>query len=453
MSLPDRTTVLVVGAGPSGLACAISLIKEGVHDITVVDALLQGENTSRALVIHAATLEALDTVQCAEPLIERGVTGTTMRLRERTSPLLSIDFGCLARYTRYPFGLLLPQNITEHVLTEILENLGVKVFRPCTVTGMKANERDERVIDVSFDYGHIICARYVVGADGAKSTVRQSAGIGFADPDGLTDKDTNNLSQMVIADVRFTPDLIPPMSTTEMEGVVSLNSFFIFVPLTSSTIEYQGFDKVYRFACGVPMSSGTPPHAPPTAYLQDLVDKYGPAELCSDPSANPHPVNISHTLWSTRFRTHSAIADRFFMRFGRDNPAKDKSDTEDGGVILLVGDAAHIHSPAGGQGMNLGLRDAISLGPTIAAHINQSRSGASDAVLQEYASVRRSRALTVIGMTKTMINAMGAPAASKWFWWLPVNLGTMRNAIFRILGKLQIVRNMAAWRLSGLGLR
>ena len=57
MSLPDRTTVLVVGAGPSGLACAISLIKEGVHDITVVDALLQGENTSRALVIHAATLE------------------------------------------------------------------------------------------------------------------------------------------------------------------------------------------------------------------------------------------------------------------------------------------------------------------------------------------------------------------------------------------------------------
>ena len=155
---------------------------------------------------------------------------------------------------------------------------------------------------------------------------------------------------MVLADVRFTPDPVPlfPTNNTEGEGVVSPNSFFLSIPLTSCASTYDNFDKVYRLACGVPILSGTPPHAPTTAYLQDLVDKYGPVELCSDPSANPNPVRISQTLWSSRFRTHSAIADRFFMRFGT---ANSNSDPGSGAAIILVGDAAHIHSPAGGQGM------------------------------------------------------------------------------------------------------
>ena len=95
-----------------------------------------------------------------------------MRLRERSTPLVSIDFTSLAKYTRYPFGLFLPQNITERVLTEILEDLGVKVLRPRTVTGMEMNEQDPSLVNVLFDHGHAITTRYVVGADGARSTVR-----------------------------------------------------------------------------------------------------------------------------------------------------------------------------------------------------------------------------------------------------------------------------------------
>jgi 2-polyprenyl-6-methoxyphenol hydroxylase-like FAD-dependent oxidoreductase len=95
-----------------------------------------------------------------------------MRLRERSTPLVSIDFESLAKYTRYPFGLLLPQNITERVLTEILEDLGVKVLRPRAVTGIEMNEQDSSLVNVSFDNGRAITTRYVVGADGARSTVR-----------------------------------------------------------------------------------------------------------------------------------------------------------------------------------------------------------------------------------------------------------------------------------------
>jgi len=241
-------------------------------------------------------------------------------------------------------------------------------------------------------------------------------------------------------------------------GVISPDGFFLMARLTSSMTDYQGFDNVYRVGCGVPLPSGPPPHAPPTAYLQDLVHKFGPIELSSDPSANPSQVHISHTLWSTRFRTHSAAADRFFTRFGGDSPTKSTSDTNRGAVVMLVGDAAHIHSPAGGQGMNLGLRDAIFLGPVIATHIEQCQSqplsaaqtSNLDDILAKFASDRRSRALTVIRMTKTLVNAVGAPA-SKWFWWFPLSYGTIRNTMVRILGRFRFVKSIFAWRLSGLG--
>jgi hypothetical protein len=82
-----------------------------------------------------------------------------------------MDFRSLSHYTRYPFGLVLPQNTTERVLTEELESLGVKIFRPHTLTSMKMNSQNVNVVDVSFDDGQIIQASYVVGADGARSAV------------------------------------------------------------------------------------------------------------------------------------------------------------------------------------------------------------------------------------------------------------------------------------------
>lgn len=104
-------------------------------------------------------------------MIELGVKAGTLGIRERVSPLISVDLASLSRYTRYPFGLILPQNITERVLTKKLENLGVTVFRPYTLIGMTTNAQNRDVVDVSFDDGQVIQANYVIGADGARSTV------------------------------------------------------------------------------------------------------------------------------------------------------------------------------------------------------------------------------------------------------------------------------------------
>lgn len=94
-----------------------------------------------------------------------------MTIRERSSPILSVDFSTLAPYTRYPFGLLLPQDITERVLTTKLEGLGVKVFRPYKLIGMSTNVQNGDIVDVSFEGGQVIQASYVIGADGARSAV------------------------------------------------------------------------------------------------------------------------------------------------------------------------------------------------------------------------------------------------------------------------------------------
>jgi 2-polyprenyl-6-methoxyphenol hydroxylase-like FAD-dependent oxidoreductase len=188
MSLPERTTFLIVGAGPSGLATAISLVHQGCRDVVVVDAVEQGENTSRAFAIHAGTLEvwslvlmqrfhlnhlsqALDTVGCAEPLVQLGIKATDLVVRNRTSELVAANFDMLKTYTRYPFALILPQDITERELGKRLRELGVSVYRPKKATELRQSGTHESEIDVTFEGGEVVRAKYVIGADGARSIV------------------------------------------------------------------------------------------------------------------------------------------------------------------------------------------------------------------------------------------------------------------------------------------
>jgi 2-polyprenyl-6-methoxyphenol hydroxylase-like FAD-dependent oxidoreductase len=123
----------------------------------------------------------LDYVHCADALIERGIKVSEMNYYDREDNLLmSADFDGLIGKTRFPFYLLLPQNITEDTLIKKLNEVGIPLFRSHKVVGMRENANDCHAVDVSFENGRSITAQYVVGADGPQSTVRPVIPFGIS---------------------------------------------------------------------------------------------------------------------------------------------------------------------------------------------------------------------------------------------------------------------------------
>jgi 2-polyprenyl-6-methoxyphenol hydroxylase-like FAD-dependent oxidoreductase len=466
ISMPNSTNVLIVGAGPSGLVAALSLLHHGYKDFVVVDAVEQGENTSRALVVHAATLEALDSIDCGEEIVAKGSKVRTFNISNRFSKLVCTNLSSLDKHTRRSYALMIPQNLTEYILGEKFKGYGVTVHRPCKVVSLKMNENDDNLTDVTFENGKTITAKYVIGADGAHSVVRRMAGIGFTDPKtGEKGDRITNLNQMVLADIVYEGK---DDNDLEFSSTMSPESFFLSIAMPNSFNdllakngqEVEG--QIYRIGAGVPLADGEIPHSPSKEYLQNLVDRFGPTTLSSDASVNPNstPVRIKEVIWSTRFRTHSAIADKCFTRLGGDElqsatVGADNS-TKHGGIILLIGDAAHIHSPAGGQGMNLGIRDAVFLGEVLIKHINASASQPSsvdaDYMLREFAEERHKRALEVIAFTKNLLSVLGTPD-KKISWLFPISATTVRDWVMWVGFKFSFMQAKMAWEMSGLGRR
>jgi len=446
MSLPENTTVLIVGAGPAGLTAALALVHNGCHDFVIVDAVDEGSNSSRAVAIHCATIEALASIDVADGLLSQGIKGKSIRIISRSSQLFEVKFDPLKKHSAHPYTLFIPQCVTELVLMQKLQSLGVQVQRPHRVVGMKQNERDSRITDVSFEDGQVISARYIIGADGARSIIRTITGIGFSDPEGphIVNEE---LAQMVSADITFEPEPVGPVTLEgHLNAEVFSGNLFTFLPFGNHFNAQLLRDgkpttkSTFRILCSIPIKNGEPPRAPPKEYIQNVVDAYGPACISSDPSLNPRPVKVDQLVWSTGFRTHSAIADRIFSRLGA--------------AIFLVGDAAHIHSPIGGQGMNLAIRDAIFLAEAVTKHIQASAENpdVDDTILQEVAEARHARALEVIGFTKTLLKLGNLPYDS-YAWWMPVSLASIRDLMLRILGGFDFVQSKVAWGLSGLGRR
>ena len=269
----------------------------------------------------------------------------------------------------------------------------------------------------------------------------------------------SSLAQMILADVTFhsSGEDIP------FAGTLSSNNFFFCSPMPTTANDYliaNGHptltDRLYRIGSGVPLEDGEIPSSPSKEYLQNLVDRFGPYSLSSDPSVNPKSksIHIKDVIWATRFRNHAAIADTPFIRLGSSGSLQ--SGEPEGGAVLLVGDAAHIHSPAGGQGMNLGLRDAVFLGEALTKHIQATETKSlseADAILHDFAAVRHARALEVIGLTKGLLSIMGTKTGAWMYWWLPISVSAVRDWTLWVAGKLAFVQRRMAWELSGLGRR
>lgn len=375
-----RTGVLVVGAGPAGLATAIGLAMRGV-DFVIVDALPEAQNTSRAAVIHAATLESLENLGVADRLVAQGIQVPHFRVRDRDETLLHADFSGLPGPRRY--ALMIPQDETEQILVERLREKGHEVRRSTRL--LRLSRSGSGMAAECSDAGGtlVVHADFVIGADGGQSVVREQAGIGFP---GKT------YGSFMLADVRMDW----PLARDEVSLFFSAEGTLVVAPMSNERY------RVVAQLADAPADPGVP-------HVQRVIDSRGP---CGG-------VVVRELLWGSRFRVHHRIADRF-----RDGP------------VLLVGDAAHVHSPAGGQGMNLGLRDARALSAALAAAVTYGDHQRLDA----WAVERRRAAGEVLRMTGRLTGVATMPYAP---------LKRLRNRLIATVGRFPAVRRRVARTLAG----
>jgi 2-polyprenyl-6-methoxyphenol hydroxylase-like FAD-dependent oxidoreductase len=316
------TQVLVVGAGPSGLALANVLAAHGV-DHAVVDRKPGPVEQSRAALVHVRTLELFDRLGIARRALAAGVELSRVEFRHRGRRLATVPF---QGQGPFPTPLVLEQSETERLLLERLAELGGGVAWQHTLHGLTGTRA---VLGRRDGTTETISARWVVGADGGGSAVRKALGLRFA---GRTYPQTGLLAD---AEIDFAP------GTAVEEGTLRLD------------LTRGGFVGISRLPSGRWRLFGAVPPALATGRVDDKSDDishdpYGAVNV-DDMRWLTDQFDAGATLgrveWSALFRIHSRLAERFRL-----------------GDVFLVGDAAHLHSPAGGQGMNLGIGDAVNLG-------------------------------------------------------------------------------------------
>ncbi|KAI0341695.1 FAD/NAD(P)-binding domain-containing protein [Trametopsis cervina] len=448
--LPLQADILVVGGGPCGLVAALSLQKHGCSDIVVVDSAPAGLHTTRAIALFPATLEAccfaLDEIGCADAIVAEGIKTSGGKLWDGHRLHRAAYFDVLAPYTRFAFTLLVPQQVTERVLRKYAEDRQILVHRPCRVINMQVNQDNPEVTNVIFEDGHVLQAKYVVGADGTRSTIRQIVGIPFRDP---TTSKCDVVRQAVQADVILEAGSSPPFRLNDLLQIHTDDNFFTFFPLRSDVYDAQN---LWRIVCGV--RTGEAPRAPNAEYLQSLLDTIGLCEIPSVASTTGQPVKIKKVLWSTRFRMDSAVVDKYYTRLSRSSEGDGAQVV--GGVVTLIGDAAHKQPPVGGQGLNLGLRDAVFLGPALAEHLRKSAGtpfwtdrAHVDQRLVDWSDERRQRALAGIKLSTDMLYMQSWRTGwTSLYGIIPINWTLMRCWVLWFLDTIGV--QPLTWQLSGL---
>ncbi|MFS8096726.1 FAD-dependent oxidoreductase [Lentzea alba] len=342
--------VLVVGAGPTGLCTALMLAQHGIR-VRIVDRRHGPVEQSRAAIVHARTLECLDRLGVAEAAVARGLPITDVQIHSSGRPAgeMPLAGAGAADQTRFPYALALEQFETERVLADALD---VPIEWGTEVVGLTDTGSG---VSVETSVG-VITARWLVGADGASSTIRKFLGQEF-------DGETYEQSGM-LADVTLDVSL----GVQGMRLNLTPGGFVGVLPLRSG--RYRLFGVVPPELHNAPQGAVTHESYAPLdhAVLQRWFDDYFKVD-----------ARLDEVVWASMFRFHSRLAARFRV-----------------GNAFLVGDAAHIHNPAGGQGLNLGVGDAVNLAWKLAQVV---RGEAPEWLLDTYEAERRPVARTVLKRT------------------------------------------------------
>ena len=335
--------VIIVGAGPTGLTLACGLQAAGVG-VRVLDGAAGPAVTSRALGLQPRGVEVLDRIGALGNLPDRGLPINRVVVVVEGKELATLRIGQAMRRLHGPAGLLMSQADIESTLRDRLAALGGTVEWGRRVNVLEAGSD---AVTVQLDDGTAIRARWIVGADGAHSIVRKSAGIAFP---GVP-----LIERFLLADVHADLDRPRDATVAWVRGTKMLAAF----PLPGADL--------WRLMAPAPTEFGDDPG-------RDDILEYLGARLDAEAGGTVRSIE-----WTSTFRIQRRLADAYRR-----------------GPVLLAGDAAHIHSPFGGQGMNTGMGDAENLAWKLALVVG---GRADEALLDTYEAERRPIAKNVVATT------------------------------------------------------
>nr|WP_315250375.1 FAD-dependent oxidoreductase [uncultured Duganella sp.] len=384
------THVLIVGAGPTGLVLAIALARRGVS-VRIIDKNSGPGQASRAMAVHARTLEFYQQLGFADAVISQGIKIEAIHLREHGADIAELplkDIG--AGLSPYPFVLSYPQDDHERLLTAQLQAEGVEVEWNTELESFTQDEWGVRAVLESGGERHACSSVYLCGCDGARSRVRESLKLEF----------TGGTYQHLyyVADVHTSG---PP--NRDLVGHLGANTFALMLPVRS-----RGMQRLIGLM---------PENAPEYPTFDTLRPMLEPLL----------GIQVDQVNWFSTYRVHHRVASRF--RVDR---------------CFLAGDAAHIHSPAGGQGMNTGIGDAINLAWKL-AQVLQGRADA--ALLDTYEAERIVFARKLVITTDRafqLIVSQGTGGQLLRSWLLPhvfpvlSGFAAARRTLFRTLSQVLI---------------
>lgn len=379
--------ILVVGAGPTGLVLALRLARHGTR-FRIVDARSGPGEASRAIAVHARTLEFYDQMEIADAVISGGMKAEVLRVRKRGKDVARLRFGNIgAGISPYPFVLCYPQDDHERFLVARLAEAGVAVEWN---TRLDAIAQDDEGVTATLG-GAPARFAHVCGCDGARSQVRESLGLDF--PGGTYEQ------LFYVADVELAESV-----GTDICINLGVGSFALLMPVRSS----GGHRLIGAVRPGI------------TRDDVDFEDIRGEVEPLLG-------IAVNRVNWFSTYRVHHRVAAHF--RVGR---------------CFLAGDAGHIHSPAGGQGMNTGIGDAVNLAWKLAAVVAGT---APAALLDSYEVERIAFARTLVATTDRAFEAvtgagLGGRLVRSWVfpYVLPLLTGfaPVRRAMFRAVSQVRI---------------
>jgi 2-polyprenyl-6-methoxyphenol hydroxylase-like FAD-dependent oxidoreductase len=358
--MKDRL-VLIIGAGPTGLVLALWLTRLGVR-VRIIDKTAAPGTTSRAVAVQARTLELYRQVDLASAVVEDGVKVAAANLWVGGAKAARLPLGRMGEgLSPFPYALTYPQDAHERLLIERLDSLGVKVERRTELVRFDQHPERVRAVLKRPDGSEETCeAAYLAGCDGAHSTVREVLAMGF--PGGTYS------GLFYVADV----DAAGPAADGEIHVDFEEADFLAVFPL-------KGAGRLRLIG--------------PVSWEPDREQREPTFDDVGEPAIRNLKLTIARVNWFSTYRVHHRVAARF--REGR---------------AFLLGDAAHVHSPVGGQGMNTGIGDAVNLAWKLAAVV---KGRAGDHLLATYELERIGFARRLVATTDrafTLVTKQGVLA-------------------------------------------